>query len=200
MAVIPLACVIVVLICVIGFLSWRLKQRTHKQNGEITVNSIHYDVQTRSLLNQEGRVNNLRGADQMRVHFQEPSNREGPKYHTLTQATNNEKNRVEYAALYKKPGEVPIPRRLAIRRKNSSELTGKYPLNKNGDDDETNGEYEVSHVDTPNHGDERKHSSHEYHVLATDYDEPLSIIESDHENTEKPECSEDELSYLEIIP
>ena len=179
-----------VLICVIGFLLWRLKQRTRKQNGEITVNSIHYDVQTRSLLNQEGRPNNLRGADQTRVHFQEPSDREGPKYRALTQATNNENNRVEYAALYKKPGEVPIPRRLAIRRKNSSELTGKYPLNKNGNDD----------VDAPNQGGEREQSSHEYHTLASDYDVPLSIIESHHENTDKPDCSEDELSYLEIIP
>jgi len=198
--VIPLACVIVVLICVIGFLLWRLKQRTRKQNGEITVNSIHYDVQTRSLLHQEGRVDNLRGADQMGVHFQEPNNREDPKYHALTQTTSNENNRVEYAALYKKPGEVPISRRLAIRRKNSSELTSKYPLNKSGNDDETEGAYRVSHMDTPNQGGEREHSSHEYHALASDYDEPLSIIKSDHENTEKPDCSEDELSYLEIIP
>lgn len=198
--VIPLACVIVGLICVIGFLLWRLKQRTRKQNGEITVNSIHYDVQTRSLLHQEGRVNNLRGVNQMRVHFQEPNNHEGPKYHTLTQATNNETNQVEYAALYKKPGEVPISRRLAIRRKNSGELAGKYPLNKDGNDDDTEGAYRISHVDTPNLGDKREHSTHEYHALASDYDEPLSIIESDHDNTEKPDCSEDELSYLEIIP
>lgn len=198
--VIPLACVIVGLICVIGFLLWRLKQRTRKQNGEITVNSIHYDVQTRSLLHQEGRVNNLRSADQMRVHFQEPNNHEGPKYHTLTQATNNETNQVEYAAFYKKPGEVPISRRLAIRRKNSSELTGKYPLNKDGNSDETEGAYRISHADTPNLGYKREQSLHEYHALASDYDEPLSIIKSDHDNTEKPDCSEDELSYLEIIP
>lgn len=188
------------LVCVIGFLLWRLKLRTRKQNGEIAVNSIHYGVQTRSLLNQEGRVSNLGDADQMRVHFQEPNNREGPKYRALTQATSKENNRVEYAALYKKPGEVPIPRRLAIRRKNSSELSGKYPLNKNGNDDGTEGAYNVSHVDTPNQAGQRQQSSHEYHMLASDYDEPLSIIESDHENTDKPDCSEDELSYLEIIP
>ena len=191
---------IVSLICVIGFLLWRLKQRTRKQNGEITVNSIHYDVQTRSLLHQEGRVNNLRGPDQMRVHFQEPNNQESPKYHALTQATNSETNQVKYAALYKKPGEVPISRRLAIRRKNSCELAGKYPLNKGGNDDETEGGYRISHMDTPNLGDKREQSSHEYLALTSDYDEPLSIIESDHDNTEKPDCSEDELSYLEIIP
>ena len=152
-------------------------------------------MQTRSLLHQEGRINNPRSAGQMRVHFQEPTNREGPKYHALlAQATSNENNRVEYAALYKKPGEVPLPRRLAIRRKNSSELAGKYPLNKDGNDGDTEG------VDTPNQGDQREHSSHEYHSLASDYDEPLSIIKSDHENSKKTDCSEDELSYLEIIP
>ena len=75
----------------------------------------------------------------MRVHFQEPNNQQDPKYHALTQATNSETNQVKYAALYKKPGEVPISRRLAIRRKNSSELAGKYPLNKGGNDDETEG-------------------------------------------------------------
>ena len=136
----------------------------------------------------------------MGVHFREPNNHEGPKYHSLTQATNNETRQVEYAALYKKPAEVPISRRLAIRRKNSSELAGKYPLNKDGNGDETEGAYRISHVDTPNLGDKREQFSHEYHALASDYDEPLSIIESDHDNTEKPDCSEDELSYLEIIP
>jgi len=147
-------------------------------------------------------VNNLRGDDQMRVHFQEPNNCEGPKYHALTQATSNaENNRVEYAALYKKPGDVPIPRRLAIRRKNSRELAGKYPLNKDGNDDETEAAYEISHADTPTSQENRReHTSHECHPLASDYDEPLSIIASDQDNTEKPDCSEDELSYLEIIP
>ena len=199
-AVIPLACVIAVLICVIAFLLWRLRQKPRKHNGDITVNAIHYDVQTRSILSQEGRANNLRAANQTRVHFQEPNNREDPKYHTLTQAKNNE-NSVQYAALYKKPGELPIPRRLAIRRKESSELTGKYPLNKSGHDKETEGEYERSCVDKEsNQADGRDRLSHEYHVLVADYDEPGGIIESDQENIEKPDCSEDELSYLEIIP
>ena len=136
----------------------------------------------------------------MRVHFQEPNDHEGPKYHALTQATNSETNQVKYAALYKKPGEVPISRRLAIRRKNSSELAGKYPLSKGRNDDETEGAYRIPQVDTPNLGNKREQSSHEYLALASDYDEPLSIIGSDHDNTEKPDCSEDELSYLEIIP
>lgn len=198
-AVIPLACVIAVLICVIGFLLRRLKQRPRKQNGDITVNAIHYDVQTRSILSQEGRANNLRGANHTRVHFEEPNNHEDPKFHIFTQAKDNE-NSVQYEGLYKKPGELPIPRRLAIRRKDSGELKGKYPLNKSGQDNETEGEYEGLYVDKSHQGDGRKRSSHEYHVLPTDYDEQAGIIESDQENTEKPDCSEDEVSYLEIIP
>ena len=55
-------------------------------------------------------------------------------------------------------------------------------------------------MDTPNLGDKREQSSHEYLALTSDYDEPLSIIERDRDNTKKPDCSEDELSYLEIIP
>ena len=138
----------------------------------------------------------------MRVHFQEPNNREDPKYRALTQAiaTNDGTSKVEDAALYKTPGEVPIPRRLAIRRKNSRELTGKYPLNKNGNDDATEAAYEISHVETPtNQENRREHTSQECHPSASDYDEPLSIIASDHENTKKLDCSEDQLSYLEII-
>lgn len=192
-AVIPLVSVIAVLCCVIGFLLWRLKWRTRKQNGEITVNAIQYDAQTRSILNQDGQANNLRGVNQMRVHFQEPSNHDAPKYHTLQQATNNH---VQYAALYKNPGELPIPRRLAIRRKDSGKVQSKYPLNRSRNEDETPG----SCLETSSQGDGSERLSHEYHVLASDYDEPHGIIDNDHGNIEKPDCSDDELSYLEIIP
>ncbi|KAL9973071.1 hypothetical protein ACROYT_G019480 [Oculina patagonica] len=199
-AVIPLACVIAVLICVIGFLLWRLKQRPRKQNGDITVNAIHYDVQTRSILNQEGKANNLRGANHTRVHFEEPNNHEDPKFHTFTQAKDNE-NSAQCVALYTKPGDLPIPRRLAIRRKDSREFKGKYPLNKSGQDNETEEKFEGSYVDVKSYqGDGSKRSSREYHALPTDYDEQAGMIESDQENTEKPDCSEDEVSYLEIIP
>ena len=199
-AVIPLACVIAVLICVIAFLLWRLKQKPWKQNSDITVNAIHYDVQTRSILSQEGRANNLRGANETRVHFQEPNNHEGPKYSTLTQGTDNE-NSVQYAALYKKPEDLPIPRRLAIKRKDSNQLKGKYPLNKSGHDCENGGEPQGLSVDKSNQRDGcRERLTHEYHVVTTDYDEPGCVIESHQENFEKPNCSEDEISYLEIIP
>lgn len=138
----------------------------------------------------------------MRVHFKDSNSHEDPKYHTIQQGTNNENNCVQYAALYKTPGEFPaIPRRSAIRRKNSSELKGKYPLNKTTHQDhESAQDYTGSEIDSFDQNNEKDRTSRAYQVLASDYDEPHSIIVADQENTENQDCSDDELSYLEIIP
>ena len=89
------------------------------------MNDIHYDVHTRSILNAEGRTKNCRGSKHTRVHFEEPKKCESTKDHTLEQAKNNANG----SALYNNPVDRPIPRRLAIRIKNSKELECKYPPN-----------------------------------------------------------------------
>ena len=128
-AVIPLGSVIIALLCVIAFLLWHLKHRTRKQDGaDITVSPMHYDVKTRSILNNpEEQVKNGRGSNDTRVHFQEPDNYKTTKEcHALEQTTKNANG----LSLPPNPVDCPIPRRLAIKRKNSKELEGKYPLNK----------------------------------------------------------------------
>ena len=135
-AVIPLSCVIVVLICLIAFLLWRLTQRPRKQNGSVTVHAIHYDAHTKSILNPEGRAKNSGGSNYTRVRFQEPDNHEAPKCPTLEQGVNNTTGGTKNAALSKVQSDCPISRRLAIRRKSSEELERKYPLIKDGDGDE----------------------------------------------------------------
>ena len=124
-----------VLICLLVFLLWRLTQRPRKQNGSVTVHAIHYDVQTKSILNPEGSEKNSGDSNHIRVRFQEPDNREAPKCPTLKQAVNNTTGGTESTALNKVQSDCSISRRLAIRRKSSEELERKYPLNKDEDGD-----------------------------------------------------------------
>ena len=122
---------------------------------------------------------------------------EATTYHALQQkgGDNNGNKRVEYAALYKKPSNFPIPRRMAIRRKNSNELRNKYPLEREGN---LSGEYAESCWTTPNERNNADLKPHEYHILTSDYGEPN--LASEERNLGKVDCSDDELSYLEIIP
>lgn len=197
-AIIPLACMIAVLACVIGFLLWRLKMNTRKQNSDITAQPIYYDAQTRSLHKQDGRANNPSGVNQLRVHFQDSAHHEDPKYRLLQQSANNENSNLQYASLCKIPGEVPISRRLAIRRKSSDELKGKYPLNKSRRDEEVTQDYRALKRHSAEQNNQEDNSG-AYQALITDYEEPGNVIVADQGNAESQECFEDELPYLEII-
>lgn len=189
---------IAVLACVIGFLLWRLKMNTRKQNSDITAQPIYYDAQTRSLHKQDGRANNPSGVNQLRVHFQDSAHHEDPKYRLLQQSANNENSNLQYASLCKIPGEVPISRRLAIRRKSSDELKGKYPLNKSRRDEEVTQDYRALKRHSAEQNNQEDNSG-AYQALITDYEEPGNVIVADQGNAESQECFEDELPYLEII-
>ncbi|XP_058950007.2 layilin [Pocillopora verrucosa] len=197
-AIIPLVCVILVLVCVIGFLLWRLKMKTSKQNGDITAQPFYYDAQTRSLRKQDDGANNFREVNQLKVHFQDSPDCEDQKYHLLQRSANNENRNVQYASPYKTPGQLSISRRLAIRRKSSDELKGKYPLNKGRENREVTKDYSALKTDSTEQNNESD-NCRAYQALVTDYEEPVNIILAGKENAESHKCSEDELSYLEII-
>ena len=194
-AVIPLTCVIVVLLCTVGLLLWRLKHQSHKkQNSEITVSAIHYDVNTRSIARQVGREQNFQEAMN---NIKKPDAEEAPKYHALQKKDSVVKNPVAYAALYKKPTNFPRTRRGAIRRNEVNRLDSKYPLKYN---EQSSDEYAESCWTSPNETTDNILNPNEYHILTADYSEPGSAVEYHKSDVGKPSCSDDEVSYLEVIP
>ena len=183
---------IVVLICLIAFLLWRLTQRARKQNSSVTVHAIHYDVHTKSILNPEGRAKNNGDSNHTRVHFEEPTNHKAAKCQTLEQAVNNTTGGTKNAAMNKVKSNCPISRRLAIRRKSSEELERKYPINKDGDSGENKTSCADKAVSNPS----------QVNLHIADYVES-NVVTQSHGSTENPaavDCSEDELSFLKTIP
>lgn len=172
--------------------------KTRKQNGDITAQPFYYDAQTRSLRKQDDGANNFREVNQLKVHFQDSPDCEDQKYHLLQRSANNENRNVQYVSPYKTPGQLSISRRLAIRRKSSNELKGKYPLNKGRENREVTKDYSALKTDSTEQNNESD-NCRAYQALVTDYEEPVNIILAGKENAESHKCSEDELSYLEII-
>jgi len=222
-SVIPLSCVILVLVCVIVFLLWRLKQRPKKQLGDINVEAIHYDVNTKSILNTKGKEKKQPGSNHVRVHFREPnqkpadcpiprrvaikrkSSKELEGKYPLNKSGDGEEDEVDCADLsangsvqlaalrQNRPADSPIVRRSAIRRKNSKELGGKYPLNKSGDGGEDKVERADSCENTPKDGNDVVHNSSQC---------CRQVVQNGDGSIKKPaatDCSNVELAYVKII-
>lgn len=161
---------------------------------EVTGNAIHHGVHTTSILNPGDGVKN-KSANHTRVHFQEPDKYEDPKW--LVLVTDNATGCKEHVALSKK-ADHQISRRLAIRKKNSKELEGKYPL-KNGEDDEN----ETGLAELCGDTSDCNSSNDQLCVAEYAYAKLDEATESDGpRETDTPagvNCSNGELPYFEII-